>query len=83
MKSYVQRCKEFWSGIESRKKECLADGHRKPEWFPYIVTNSSKHGNIVKGFCDYCLAPLERPLNTEEHERINKFYQSLDEPVTI
>jgi hypothetical protein len=83
MQNFQERVKKFWADVNSRRNECLSEGHSEPYWFPYAVSNRSSHRDVVSGMCKYCLSSLERPLNGEEHERITEFYRSLDDPMTI
>ena len=66
-----------------RKKECEIKGHKNMLDFQYIITIKSKHDDEVNMYCNYCLTFSKRKLNSLEHEEIERFYKSLNEPVTI
>jgi hypothetical protein len=83
MQNFQERVKKFWDEVEAKRRECLSEGHRDPVFLPYTVSSGSNHGDKVTGVCNYCLTPLERPLNGEEHKMITEFYRSLDDPMTI
>ena len=66
-----------------RRKECEQYGHKEPSFFPYTITNRSRHSDKVYGNCRYCLASLQRNLTPEEHREIDRFYELLKEPMTF
>ncbi len=59
----------------TRTKECEIEGHKKPYYFEYSISNRSSHRDHVKGICEYCLEEIKRPLTAEEHKGIDEFHK--------
>ena len=72
------------SDIAKKQAECKRlDKHKEETWFPYFISNNSSYTDQVKGICSYCKTPLERPLNNQEHQELELFYELVKQPFTI
>ncbi len=76
-----KKVKDWSENLKKRKEECK-DDHKEVAWFPISISNRTRYTD-VDGMCKYCLTYFDRSLNQEERKRINDFYESLREPMTI
>jgi hypothetical protein len=66
--------------IDSRREECLAEGHKEVYWITEFLSYGDRE---VSGGCNYCLTPLTRNLNRDEWDAQKRFYDFLHEPMSI
>jgi hypothetical protein len=71
---------EFEKLIESRREECLTDGHKEIYWITEFISYGNRE---VSGGCGYCLTSLTRPLKRDEWDAQKSFYDSMHEPMGI
>ena len=73
----IEKTEIRWvQSLAKRKKECR-ENHKYIIWIPYVISDKSNYNDKVKGICHYCLTSLERYLDKEEHDEINRFRESL------
>ena len=79
-----KKAREFLiNEIPRRRKECEAEGHKKPYETQYVISSDSRYTDKVSCGCQYCLGSWERNLNESEARGIQEFYKSMREPMTI
>lgn len=79
----VERLAVLLTEVQEKRQECEQNGHKSINWKTYNQTSKSSYFDKVGGRCNYCGDNLERTLNDDERRKLDDFYNSLNNQITI